>query len=284
MTNDDQPTRRSVAEGPSRSRETEHERIELFRASGPIEARIVTRSGDVTVQAIEGDGVEVTLSSESTKYDGLLELAEVEFDPESNRLEIKTQPRDGSMRLNARMSRKPWFDFGGGDLDVLVVLPHGSSLEVKTISGDASFEGPLDEVSVSSISGDVVVNETCDSLDVRTASGDVTTEQVHSYLKCRSASGDVECSSTATKTEIVSASGDVSLSVFQPGLLKVKAVSGDVNVHVARGLCVDINGNSVSGELETNIDLNAPGDFSDDEAISINVTTVSGDIRIDKAS
>ena len=120
---------------------------------------------------------------------------------------------------------------------------------------------------------------------MRTASGDVRTGHVRANLSCRSASGDVECIGSTTRTEIISASGYVIVSAEQAGEVVVKAVSGDVHVRVARGLAVDVNGNTVSGDMGTNIDLDASGDAkSDEEQVYNKISTVPGDIRIDKAS
>ena len=56
-------------------------------------------------------------------------------------------------------------------------------------------------------------------------------------------------------------------------------------VTVTRGLAVDVNGNTVSGDMGTDIDLSGSGDSRDDEElIYIKISTVSGDIRIEKAS
>lgn len=72
---------------------------------------------------------------------------------------------------------------------------------------------------------------------------------------------------------------------LSPGQLVVKAVSGDIHVRVARGLGVDVNGNTVSGDMGTEIDLSGSGDPRDDEElVYIKISTVSGDIRIGKAT
>jgi DUF4097 and DUF4098 domain-containing protein YvlB len=285
MTNANNETKQSNEVGSQR-KENDCERYETFSPSGPIRAKISSKSGDIAVKTIEGDTLQVTLTASSAKFDYLLEDADVRFDATSNQLDIRTQPRD-----HLRMSRdkrgkkkKSWSDFGGSDVDVLVVLPRGSSLEIMTVSGDATLEGPYGDVSVSSVSGDVNVSEPCDSLDVKTASGDVQTGAVRATLKCQSASGDVECLSAAAKTDIASASGDVNITVAQPGHVSVRVVSGDVHVAVARGLAIDVNGTTVSGDMSSNIDLDASGDdkASADE-VAIKITTVSGDIRIDKA-
>ena len=286
MTNEDEAT--SMAHGGDKTSRSgsDIERTETFFPTGPLLARISTKSGDVRVHASEGNQLEVTLRASSSKFEHLLELAVIRFDASNNLLEIQSQPRDfaGSLR-GMRSSPKSWFDFGSSDLDVFVTLPSGSSLEVKTVSGDTSLQGAISDVFVSSVSGDVSANDSCDNLEVKTASGDVSTGIVRDSLKCRSASGDVRCREAATKTDIGSASGDVDLSAARPGEIIVKAVSGDVKVRVARGLVVDVNGNTVSGDMGTNIELDATGDAdSDEEVILIKVHTVSGDIRIDKAS
>jgi DUF4097 and DUF4098 domain-containing protein YvlB len=290
---EDVMTSQDNAAGDSREDTTQdrHERPwqrkESFSTTRPVQVNIVTRSGDVTVLAHEGQNLEVTLSAGSSKYEYSLDVAEITFDAESGYLDIRSQPHDfdGSLRSLSKAVKKSWFDFGSSDPDVIVVVPVGSSLDAKTMSGNISIHGSLGEVNVSSISGDVLATDSCDALAARTTSGDVNTGRARDVLKCHSVSGDIKCLGVASRTEINSASGDIAISADQPGNVTVKSVSGDVKVRVARGLAVDINGNSISGDLGTNIDLDATGDAkSDEEVITIKITTVSGDIRIDKAS
>ncbi|MHB8380196.1 MAG: DUF4097 family beta strand repeat-containing protein [Acidimicrobiales bacterium] len=284
----DQPHATSNANNDAEKgrRESELERTETFTPTGPVRVRVSTKSGDVQVRAVVGNQLEVTFRANSSKFKHLLDDAVVRFDAATNQLEIESQPKvvSGSFR-GVRDSAKSWFDFGGSDLDVDVVLPRDSSLAVKTVSGDTSLHGTFGDVDIASASGDVSALDTCHRLEVRTASGDVVTGDVLEIMKCRSASGDVACRSTATTTDIASASGDVELAIERPGSVVVKVVSGDVHVSVARGLVVDVNGNTVSGDLGTNIDLGAASDAaSDEEVIYLKVNTVSGDVRIDKAS
>lgn len=286
MTSEPDHTARTNDTSSTRRPESPLERTVTFSPSGPLRVKISTRSGVVRVRALEGNQLDVTLRASSAKFQHLLELATVNFDAANATLEIESQPGLSSGSLRAmRGSPRSWFDFGGSDLDVFVTLPHDSSLEIKTVSGDTELTGVLGDVDVSSASGDVRALDSCRTLEVKTASGDVTTGNILDVLKCRSASGDVRCRAAATKTDIASASGDVDLSVERPGDVVVKAVSGDVHVSVAKGLVVDVNGNTVSGDLGTNIDLDAAlGTTNDEEVIFIKVTTVSGDIRVDKAS
>lgn len=276
-----------VSPKASATRASERERTEAFSPSGPVHAKVSTRSGDVTVRAGEGHQLEVTLSVNSAKDEHLLDLAQVHFDAASNKLEIRTQPgehSDSHKSFRAGAKRR-WLDFGHSDLDVLVVVPLQSSLEVATVSGDTSAHGTLGHVNVASASGDVDVPDSSTTLEVHTASGDVHAGRVLERLKCRSASGDVDCLGAATKTEIISASGDVVVAADRPGDLLVRVVSGDVKVHVAHGLAIDVNGRTISGDMSSNIDLDSSGEAAnDEESLYIKVNTVSGDIRIDKAS
>ena len=269
---------------PNEKSVTDTIRYETFSPTGPVEAYVSTKSGDVVVRTVAGDRLEITLKG-SPKHPQLLGAADITFDAATNQLHVRTHVEFvGTVRDLAQVVKHSWFDFGSSDLDVTVVLPEGSSLEVKTASGDTSVEGLLDEVDVSSASGDVDVKADATRLDVKSASGDIDAGHVQEYLRCRSASGDVRCAGAAERTEIKTASGDVALFVERAGEVSVQAVSGDVRVRVARGLAVDINGNTVTGDLGSNIDLGSSLDGESSDEVIIKVTTVSGDVRIDKAS
>jgi DUF4097 and DUF4098 domain-containing protein YvlB len=270
----------------SKSSGTSEERVETYSPTGPLHVRVVTQSGDIMVRASDSPKVEVTLRASSPEYGYLLDSADVIFDPASNTLTIRTLPKGVSISSRGLRIGPPrsWFDSGSSDIDVRLEVPRGTSVDATTVSGDTTLIGSLGVVSVKSVSGDVIARDTSDALDVQTASGDVVSGHVLTSLKCKSSSGDVVCQGAAVDTEIMSASGDVVLSADQPGKIVVRNVSGDVVVRVVRGLAVDISGNTVSGSLDSNIDLDADGDSPSDEELVIKVTTVSGDIRIAKAS
>lgn len=269
------------------SSQSDLERVARYSPSGPLNVLVSTHSGDVTVRATDSKDVLVTLRATSSKFAYLLDAADVEFDRARNTLTIHTLPKGisfSSKGLRIGPARS-WFDFGSSDIDVLIEVPRGSSLDVATVSGDTSLIGSLGVVTVKSVSGDVVARDTSDTLDVQTASGDVHSGHVLTTLKCKSASGDVVCQGAAARTEIYSASGDILLSADQPGKIVVRNVSGNVVVRVARGLAVDISGDTVSGSMGSDIDLDGESESSGgDDTLVIKVTTVSGDIRIDKAS
>jgi hypothetical protein len=259
-----------------------NERRASYSLDGPAHVFVNTQSGDVTVRATDASTIVVTLRATSPDFASVLDAVQMEFDAAHNTLTIRTQPF-GSRGPRARS--RAWLDFGSSDVDVTIDVPRGSALDVTTVAGDTSLSGSLGTVSVKSVSGDVVARDTSDTLEVETASGDVQSGHVLTALSCKSASGDVTCQGVAAHTEIHSASGDILLSADQPGNIVVRNVSGDVVVRVARGLAVDISGDTLSGTMGTNIDLDGGNDTSNDEdVLMIKVSTVSGDIRIDKAS
>lgn len=263
----------------------DHERREQYESSGPLSVVITTRSGDVSVRASDANEVTVVLGTNRAGAEASLAHARVDFDAGRRTLEIETAPSSSgrpAAGLRAAM-RGDWFSSGTGDLDVVVTLPEGSDLQVSTVSGDTTVAVALGDVKVSSASGDVVATDTLTSFDVRTASGDVSTGRVITRLRCKSASGDLVLGGAAAKTDIVSASGDVVVTTIDPGVLSVNVASGDVTVHVATGLVVDVSGNTVSGHLGSEIDLSGvSGNDSSEDVSFIKVNTISGDILIDR--
>ncbi|MDP1711228.1 MAG: hypothetical protein Q8K86_02065 [Candidatus Nanopelagicaceae bacterium] len=59
-------------------------------------------------------------------------------------------------------------------------------------------------------------------------------------------------------------------------------MSGDIKVHVAPGLDIDVDGKSLSGDTESEISLSSNPNSSGVEAerVTISATTVSEDIKL----
>jgi hypothetical protein len=141
------------------SRGNDGEREESFTSSAPVIAKIDTKSGDIAVSVGEGSEVKVTLRASSSRFEYLLEDANIRFNAESNELDIRTLPKDGVGRGKDGKKKRAWLDFGSSDLDVFVVLPKGSSLGIKTVSGDVALEGSFDEIKLSTVSGDIRIDK-----------------------------------------------------------------------------------------------------------------------------
>jgi len=139
------------------------------------------------------------------------------------------------------------FNFGTSELFIVIKLPKANLLKMKIVSADVSVDQIFNTIDIGSVSGDILVRRnptgTC---SLKTVSGDIKTKALSSctYL--------------------------------------LKSVSGDINVGVASGLEVDVDGKSVSGDLQSEISLSSDSSSGTEnsEIVTISATTVSGDFTL----
>ena len=154
--------------------------------------------------------------------------------------------------LNVRFYKKGRKFWGISDdwltgLSAEIMLPRTSNVKIKMVSGDIEVNQALASLQIGSISGGVVISQnpttTC---IVKTVSGDIAT---HTFSAC-----------------------DYTL----------KSISGGIKVHVAPDLNVDVDGNSVSGELNSEISLdgNENNTTGSTKVVRITTSTVSGDFNL----
>lgn len=132
-------------------------------------------------------------------------------------------------------------------VNIVLELPRSAALSIKAVSADIEIESPLASLDVNLVSGDIsVLQNPTSACALKTVSGDITT---HTFSAC-----------------------DYTL----------RSVSGDITVHVAPGLDIDVDGNSLSGDTESEISLSSHSNNSETgaERVTISATTVSGDIKL----
>lgn len=130
---------------------------------------------------------------------------------------------------------------------VIVRLPNSSALKITTISGDVEVNQTLLTIDVNCISGDIsILHNPSGSCTLKTISGDIST---HTFSSCQ---------------------------------YSLNSISGDIKVHIAPGLEVDVDGKSISGDLESEISLNSNTDAPSEnsETVTINASTISGDFTL----
>lgn len=180
------------------------------------------------------------------------------------------------------------FDLSSGDVDIIrhtgeVNVKGNSSdldfeavegnIDVRTSSGDGSLNGVKGSVSVYASSGDYKFYDVEGDLDIRTSSGDVYASGVSGSVQAQSSSGDIRLKELTSKEgnfDIESSSGDVTLEVTDDfeGSISLKSNSGSVN-------------SRLSGEIESLSDSRLRGSVGNGKG-RLRVSTVSGDIRIDR--
>ncbi len=164
-------------------------------------------------------------------------------------------------------------------------VPDGSSLDLHSASGDAVAAGEYSSVEFASASGDLAV-ETADAVEAQTASGDIILGTVRTSTSAKSASGDVQIASLVGDARVESVSGDVSATVDGSCKIDAHSVSGDVVVDIRQGLVVTVSAKTLSGDLRSDIDLNGvdTSESASDGTVDLKVRTVSGDVRVRRAS
>ena len=167
---------------------------------------------------------------------------------EASLVEISAEVGELNVRFYKK-GRKFWgiSDDWLSDLSTEISLPRTSKVQIKTVSGGIEVNQALASLQIGTISGDVVISQNpATSCVVKTVSGDIAT---HTFSACD---------------------------------YKLKSISGDIKVHIAPDLMVEVDGNSVSGELNSEISLDGDSDSSasSNKVVTITTSTISGDFNL----
>jgi len=154
--------------------------------------------------------------------------------------------------LSIRLDKKGRSFWGLGDgglhgLSIELALPQISNVKIKTVTGDIEISQSLTNVEIGTVSGDVNINQNpSESCTVKTVSGNVST---HTFSSCD---------------------------------YKLKSISGDIKVHVAPDLAVEVDGNSISGDLNSEITLDETSNDSvgAGKVVGITISTISDDLNL----
>lgn len=183
-------------------------------------------SGDIEVTGGSGEDAKITATkvthstSEATAKTSLSNMA-VEIEERAGGVVISAQPTRGRS--------------SGVDVNYVITVPAGASLDLKTYSGDVTIRSVSGDVRLKSYSGDVVVRDSKPAdLEIDATSGDISLEQVESdRVRVNTLSGDVVLKGKLSKTghyELRSTSGDVQIVTDKDASFQVEAgtFSGDI--------------------------------------------------------
>ena len=293
-----------------------------FETPGHLELRVDNKAGDVRLRARPGTTTEVEVIGTGSGGEDLVHNTRVEHhsgEDLAHSVVIDVASPRGLLR-----SLATW----NGSVTVRVELPEGADIDVSTRAGDISADGAFGDARLASASGDVSVTSVggdlhantasgdiragsvqgkaelntasgtvgCELLHgptrLRTASGDIAVKAARAHVSAQTASGDVHITEVLDGCQLQTASGDLEVERAVSGRAKLQTMSGDVTVGVPRGTAVAVDAQSLTGELSSEIDLDAerppreadgPGGAADeagDRWLELNARTVSGDVLI----
>ena len=150
----------------------------------------------------------------------------------------------------------PAFSFGPCDAEIVLHVPVGTAVEVRSASGDIVASGVGGPLVLDTDSGDVTAIGVTGSADLRTASGDVEPAR----RQRRGAAGvpvrrrERRATSPPSASRAETQSGDVNLDFrVPPRMVEAKATSGDVNVALPDAGSYDVAADTGSGDSQIGV-------------------------------
>lgn len=282
-----------------------------FETTGTVQLVVDVPQGDITVRAVPAGGhldVASTVVRLIPRGKAGAELAE----------RFTVESRGDAIVVMAPKERGSVFSFGKRDaVDVEVDLPEGSSLDLRTGSGDVTGSGrfettkaatgsgdiTLDDLGTADLksgsgdlrarsvrgplkaktgSGDVALEATHGEADLVSGSGDITLSRAEASVRAKSGSGDVTIGASAGDVEVMTGTGDLTFGAVHGGQVRARTGTGDVTIGVASGVAALLDLNTVTGDVRTDLDeTDGPGDS--EARASLSVHSGSGDIKVRRA-
>jgi DUF4097 and DUF4098 domain-containing protein YvlB len=246
-----------------------------FAVDGPVLVEVRVASGDVSISTADVDAARVSLSGPQKVLDATTVTLR------GRTLSIKQAKDRGLMALLGAADIRGFME---GGLEIEIVVPHGSSADLASAAGDAHLLGEFVELTTKSASGDLDVRgEVVGDVTAKGVSGDVQLQHVGGDVRAQTVSGDVVVAAVDGSANVTTVSGDVTLRSLQAGSVHVQTVSGDVALGIARGICVDVDASSASGDMSSDVPLSGEPVNGDGSMVVIRARTVSGDVHIMRA-
>ena len=154
-----------------------------------------------------------------------------------------------------------------------------ANLQASVASGDVRARRISRDAAVKSASGDVEIDEVGGKLRATAASGDMTIGVISGDATCSTASGDVVIGYAGGDTKAKSASGKITIDEFCGRDLSGKTVSGDMRVGLPRGVRVDVDLQSLTGNLQLPSNPSGSG-TGEKPTVQITFKSVSGDFEL----
>jgi hypothetical protein len=241
-----------------------------FDATQPVRLSVINNDGEINVKGTDGDTITVTATlvrahggetGREPKDDFVVEEHDNAISIRPNwqvgntvsdiAQKVKTQLKEGFRSEDWDFKKMRFAGDATYDLEVGVPrhLPKGSSVALKTTSGDVHVDGLRTTLSVATASGDSRVERVEGKTSSHSASGDITLRQISGSVEANTASGDVSYEDGDAWTALRSVSGDISVRNVTLKNARITTVSGNVTVDATVNNAADYSFDSVSGDM-----------------------------------
>jgi hypothetical protein len=213
-----------LGRGFSRQDEVTEAVTKTFAPADVRELRVINAIGDVTVRALDTDGIDVRVLKRSVAGVQGLDDITVRIGVENGVLTVATNLADDTR----------WFTRSSPGTDVSITVPRGST-------------GPIVS-SVGSQLGDVSLFDTRGDTVARTELGDVTAARVDGYLTLESELGTVLASDVRGLDRVHTELGEIKVDLLDLRTdIEIGTELGEVVVGVAETLDLDVMAESDGG-------------------------------------
>ena len=236
-------------------------------------------SGDITVTTGSGDEVSIDAVKRTRGDKSELDRVQIRVEERGGRVDVQT---DHGMMMERRDRNGSRTDHVS--VDYTIVLPASVSVDLHSISGGVKVTGVHGSLRSETISGNLTITDAPKLEAAKTVSGDVTLTGITTDgdLTASSVSGNLRAKGLKARgIDLVIISGDISVSDVTCDRLGVKSVSGNVeyaggiakggryeiNAHsgnvrlvLANPAGFELNANSFSGSIRSELPLTIGGD------------------------
>lgn len=270
---------------------------QTFKVGNDGSLDISNVSGDVRITGGSGNTIVVESIKRVRHRDPeeakrMLAALRVELNNIGGRIEVRT--------IYPRNNRGSWDRGMSASVDYVVSVPASAMASVKTISGDIAVLSVRGQVRAETVSGDLSLSGTPNVSLAKTVSGDVIAKDIGgtSILTLSTVSGNVIATGlTARELECGSVSGDVRVAGSQVERALAKSVSGNIefdaplsrggryefsthsgNVRLVLAATpgFELDANSFSGSIRSDLPVTLRGPRDDDRRRGMDRRTIRG--------
>jgi Putative adhesin len=244
-------------------------RTERFETPGPITLDLRSPVGEVEINTSET--VETTVELEPLGGERSRDAVQ------NARVELVGD----ELLVDLEGERRRFFTFlRGADVGIRVHCPHGTRLRVNVVSADVHAHGRYGSSEIRTVSGDLLLGEFDGEVEARSVSGDLTVDRVAGPVRLESVSGDVRLDAAGSSVRAKTVSGDLDLNSVREGEVNVQTISGDARVAVEPGSQLHIDASSLSGDLDSDLEVSDVPGGGEGPRLEIRGKSVSGDFRV----